>query len=164
MGIVERLLNAKSILAFKLALATSPVMFVIEKYIFRDWEFLRWVIILICLDLIWALRVAWKKRNISLRGFEKSGEKLAQYATLLILGHVLLHVKSANEPITVLSYFTLIIHTYIVSREILSILEKQILINPKYVPNWLLQRLKTFNETGKTEDLQAKDHEKTTEN
>lgn len=157
MGIIERLIDAKSVFAFKIAIATSPFLFLIEKYIFRDWEFLRWLILLMVLDFIWALRVAWKSKNISFKNFEKTGEKLAQYATLLILGHILLNIRSADEPITVLSYFTVIIHTYIVSREIISILEKQILINPKYVPDWFLSRLKEFNKTGKTDNLQNHD-------
>lgn len=150
---IERLINAKSLMAMKVALLASPFMFWVEKYIFDDWEFLRWVLILIILDLVWALRLAWRQKNLSLKGFEKSGEKLAQYATLLVLGHILLHVRSDNEPITVLSYFTLLIHIYILSREAISILEKQVLINPKYVPNWLLERLRAFHESGDTDKL-----------
>jgi phage-related holin len=141
----------KSIIAIKLALAASPMIYIIETYLFNDWEFLKYILILIVLDFIWALRLASKEKNISLQGFKKAGEKLIQYSTLLILGHILLHVRSDNEPITVLAYLTTLIHAYIISREGFSILEKQALINPRYVPKWLLDRLKEFRDTGKSQ-------------
>lgn len=141
----------KSIIAIKLALAASPVIYIIETYLFNDWELLKYILVLIVLDFIWGLRLAWKEKNISLQGFKKAGEKLIQYATLLILGHILLHVKSDNDAIPALAYLTTLIHGYIISREGFSILEKQALINPKYVPSWLLERLKEYRDTVKSE-------------
>lgn len=154
---IERFINAKSILAFKLALATSPVMFVVETYLFNDWAFLVWVIILVCIDWVWALYLAWKTKTISKEGFQKGGEKLAQYATLLILGHILLNIKSGGEGMVVFSYMTMLIHGYIISLEAISILEKQATINAKLVPVWLLERFKNFRDTGK---IDKKENEK----
>lgn len=146
---IDRFVNEKSIVAVKVATITSPLLYIIESYIFNDWQFLWAVISLVALDWIWGLYLAWKTKTISKEGFQKGGEKLAQYATLLILGHILLNVKSGGDQMTAFSYFTTMIHGYIIVLEAISILEKQAKINPKFVPKWLLDSLKSFKETGK---------------
>lgn len=146
---IDRFLSERSILAFKIAFVGSPVILVIETYIYNDWDFLVWVIIMVGLDWIWAVYLAWKTKSISAEGFKKGGEKLAQYATLLILGHILYNVRSGGAQMVAFSYMTLLIHGYIITLESISILEKQAAINPRLVPKWLLDKLKSYRDTGK---------------
>lgn len=139
----------KTLDAIKTAIVASPFFYLLETYFFNDWEFLKFLLVAILVDSIWGFGLAWKSRTVSLEGFQKSGKKLAEYGTLLVLGHILLNARSGGEPMTVLSYFTTTIHGYLLVRESISILEKIAQISPKLVPDWILERLKVYRDSGK---------------
>lgn len=139
----------KTLDAIKAAIVASPLFYLLETYFFNDWEFLKFLLVAMVVDWVWGFRMAWRSRTVSLEGFQKFGKKLAEYGTLLVLGHILLNARSGGEPIAVLSYFTTTIHGYLLVREALSILEKIAQISPKLVPDWLLDRLKVYRDTGK---------------
>lgn len=139
----------KTLDAIKTAIVASPFFYLLETYFFNDWEFLKFLLVAILVDSIWGFGLAWKSRTVSLEGFQKSGKKLAEYGTLLVLGHILLNARSGGEPMAVLSYFTTTIHGYLLVRESISILEKIAQISPKLVPDWILERLKVYRDSGK---------------
>lgn len=139
----------KTLDAIKTAIVASPLFYLLETYFFNDWEFLKFLLVAILVDSIWGFGLAWKSRTVSLEGFQKFGKKLAEYGTLLVLGHILLNARSGGESITVLSFFTTTIHAYLLVREGISILEKLAQTSPKLVPNWILERLKVYRDTGK---------------
>lgn len=141
-------MNQKYIDAIKLAIASSPIVFIIETYFFDDWEFLKYLVVAMVIDWAWGFALAWKTRTISQEGFGKFGKKLAEYGTLLILGHIMLHARSGGEPITVFSYLTTTMHGYLLVREAISILEKIARVSPNFVPKWLLEKLKVYRDTG----------------
>ncbi|WBL42390.1 phage holin family protein [Algoriphagus halophytocola] len=150
-------LEAKYLDAIKLSLPIGPLLFYVEKYFFNDWEFLKLLLILMALDFAWGFTRAWRTRTISQEGFAKMGKKLAEYGTLLILGHVFLNARSGGESMPVFSYVTVAIHSYLLVREGISILEKLAISNPKLVPDWILDRLKIYRDSGK---IKTDDHGK----
>ncbi len=149
-------MNPKYIDAIKVSIASSPLVFIIETYFFSDWEFLKYLLVVMFIDWLWGFGLAWKTRTVSEDGFKKFGKKLTEYGTLLILGHVANHIRSGGEPITVLSYFTTTIHGYLFVREAISILEKIARVSPRLVPQWLMDKLKIYRDSGNI----SQDHEK----
>mgnify|MGYP005753453697 CR=1 FL=1 len=149
-------LDQKTVLALKISVPLSPLVFFIEKYFFNDWVFLQGLLILMAIDFLWGFSLAWRAHTISQQGFAKLGKKLSEYATLLVLGHVLLNARSGGEPLPVFAYFTVAIHSYLMVREAISILEKIAKSNPGLVPKWILDRLKIYRDSGK---IDPKDNE-----
>jgi phage-related holin len=148
-------MDQRTLDAMKAAILASPVFYIIETYFFADWEFLRYLLVVMLIDWAWGFGIAWKTRTVSQEGFKKFGSKLTEYGTLLILGHVANHIRSGGETITILSYFTTTIHGYLFVREAISILEKVARVSPKLVPEWLLNKLKVYRDSGKI----TQDHE-----
>lgn len=146
--------------ALKVAVLGSPFFYIIETYFFDDWEFLKYLLVVMLIDWAWGFGLAWKTRTVSEEGFQKFGKKLAEYGTLLILGHVANHIRSAGEPITILGYFTTTIHGYLFVREAISILEKIARVSPKLVPHWLLDKLKVYRDSGKIDSFNPEDNGK----
>lgn len=156
---LDRLITDKSLLALKVAGFISPVFMFLEKYLFDDWEFLKFLIILILIDSAWGVWDAISAKELSKEGFQKGLEKLAIYGTLLVIGHILKEIKSGNEAMW-FSYFTSLIHSYMVVNECISILEKLARRQPKWVPNWLLDKLKSFRDRGTNHTQNGKkDHD-----
>jgi phage-related holin len=143
--------------SIKAAIVASPVFYFVETYFFDDWEFLKFLLVAMLFDWIWGFGLAWKTRTISEEGFQKLGKKLAEYPTLLVLGHIMLNARSGGEPITVFGYLTTTIHGYLLVREAISILEKIARVSPSLVPKWLLDKLKVYRDTGK---VNPQEHEK----
>lgn len=151
-------MNQKYFDAIKLAIASSPIVFIVETYFFDDWEFLKYLIVAMLIDWMWGFALAWKTATISQEGFRKFGKKLAEYATLLILGHVMLRARSGGDPMTIFSYLTTTMHGYLLVREAISILEKIARVSPNLVPKWLLDKLKVYRDTGNVDN--PENHEK----
>lgn len=143
--------------SIKAATVASPLFYIIETYFFDDWEFLKFLLVAMLIDWIWGFALAWKARAVSQEGFQKFGKKLAEYGTLLILGHIMLNARSGGDPITVFGYLTTTIHGYLLVREAISILEKIARVSPSLVPKWLLDKLKVYRDTG---NVNPQEHEK----
>lgn len=154
------MIDQRTIDAIKASVLASPIFYIIETYFFNDWEFLRYLLVAMLIDWAWGFGIAWKTRTISEEGFEKFGKKLIEYGTLLILGHVAVHIRSGGETITVLSYFTTTIHGYLFVREAISILEKVSRVSPKLIPHWMLDKLKVYRDSGKIDSFNPQDHGK----
>ncbi len=151
------MIDQRNLDAIKAAVVASPIFYIVETYFFDDWEFLKYLLVLMAIDWAWGFGLAWKHKAISEEGFKKMGKKLIEYGTLLILGHVANHIRSGGESITVLSYFTTTIHGYLFVREAISILEKIARVSPSLVPKWLLDKLKVYRDTG---NVTPQEHEK----
>ena len=61
----------------------------IEKYVFRDWEFLKYLMILIVIDTLvsWVYHI--KNKDFSSKGFSMIITKLFIYSAILIVSHVM---------------------------------------------------------------------------
>jgi hypothetical protein len=67
---------------------------------------------------------------------------------MLICSHSATHVKANGSEIMILAWLDSVIYSGIVVREILSLFEKCAIIQPSLVPQWIIKRLKQYNDTG----------------
>jgi phage-related holin len=128
--------------------ALSFVVMIIDKYVFNDWEFIAMLTVLIALDTILGFYVAFVKKDVSSDKFAKLFTKIIVYMVMLICSHSATHVKANGNDIMILAWLDSVIYSGIVVREILSLFEKCAIIQPSLVPQWIIKRLKQYNETG----------------
>jgi phage-related holin len=126
----------------------SFVIMIIDKYVFNDWEFIAMLTVLIALDTILGLYIAFVKKEVSSDKFAKLFTKIIVYMVMLICSHSATHVKANGSEIMILAWLDSVIYSGIVVREILSLFEKCAIIQPSLVPQWIIKRLKQYNETG----------------
>jgi phage-related holin len=126
----------------------SFVIMIIDKYVFNDWEFIAMLTVLIALDTILGFYVAFINKKISSDKFAKLFTKIIVYMVMLICSHAATHVKANGSEITILAWLDSVIYSGIIVREILSLFEKCAIIQPSLVPQWIIKRLKQYNETG----------------
>jgi len=126
----------------------SFVIMIIDKYIFNDWEFIAMLTVLIALDTILGFYVAFINKEVSSDKFAKLFTKIIVYMVMLICSHSATHVKANGSDIVILAWLDSVIYSGIVVREILSLFEKCAIIQPNLVPQWIIKRLKQYNETG----------------
>ena len=69
-------------------LSTIIIVDWIEKYIFRDWEFLKFLVVLIVIDTLVSWVFHLRKKDFSSKGFAMIMTKLFVYSCLLIVAHV----------------------------------------------------------------------------
>ena len=126
----------------------SFVIMIIDKYVFNDWEFIAMLTVLIALDTILGFYIAFVKKDVSSDKFAKLFTKIIVYMVMLICSHSATHVKANGSEIMILAWLDSVIYSGIVVREILSLFEKCAIIQPSLVPQWIIKRLKQYNETG----------------
>jgi phage-related holin len=126
----------------------SFVVMIIDKYVFNDWEFIAMLTVLIALDTILGFYVAFINKEVSSDKFAKLFTKIIVYMVMLICSHSATHVKANGSDIVILAWLDSVIYSGIVVREILSLFEKCAIIQPNLVPQWIIKRLKQYNETG----------------
>jgi phage-related holin len=126
----------------------SFIVMIIDKYVFNDWEFIAMLTVLIALDTILGFYIAFLNKEVSSDKFAKLFTKIIVYMVMLICSHSATHVKANGSDIVILAWLDSVIYSGIVVREILSLFEKCAIIQPNLVPQWIIKRLKQYNETG----------------
>lgn len=131
-----------------LAIPTSPIVDWTEKYIFKDWEFVKYLIVLIVIDtaMSWTYHIIHK--DFSSKGFGMIFIKLLIYASLLIVAHVLGSYTIDGQQSNTFTWFRSLMCTALLVREAISIIENVGKINPELVPLWVRKYLKDFDENG----------------
>lgn len=143
----------------KWAVFFVPILAIIERYFFSDWEFLFYLLIAMALDTVLGLGLAiWNKR-ISPQGFGSIFVKIIVYGSVLIIGHGVTSVTINGSTIVGAQYFTMLCYASIYFKEVLSIIRNLGKVNKNLVPKWILKRLEGFDETGDINKLMAKKEE-----
>lgn len=119
-----------------------------EKYLFSDWQYLIFLVTIVGIDSILGAYAAYKRHELSSKGWGKIIEKLLIYFSFLVMTHVLMFVTINGQPVTLLSWLDDTLFFAILIREAISVVENAALINPGLVPKWLLAKLKTFDNDG----------------
>ena len=140
----------KKITAFSLLLTASlsPAVQFVEQYLFSDWEFLKFLLILVGIDTVLGVYLGWKNFRLSSSTFSKLFMKMIVYLLFLVLTHILAHFTVNGEKNTLFDWFSSIAYAGIMVREGLSILENLTGINPNLLPSWVIDRLKNIDKTG----------------
>ena len=130
------------------AIPLSPIVDWIEKYIFRDWEFLKFLVVLIVIDTLVSWVFHLRKKDFSSKGFAMIMTKLFVYSCLLIVAHVLGRYTIDGQVTTTFTWFRSLMSTALIVRESVSIVENAGKISPNLVPSWIRKYLRDFDENG----------------
>ena len=132
-----------------LAIPIAPIVARIEKYLFSDWEFLKFLILFMTIDTL----VSWwyhiKQKTFSSKGFAQLFTKIIIYSLLLILSHGFAVHTIGGETLDPLKWFRTFICTALMVREGISIVENMNKIKPGIIPPAITKYLKGFDEHGK---------------
>jgi phage-related holin len=148
-------LSAKTILSLRWALMLTPVLVVVEKYLFKDWHFLGSLCVLIMVDTVFGVQHHWVKHSISSRAFSRLFTKCTIYLGLLVLTHQLTTFEIDGVPNQVFTWFDTFMYSCMMAREAVSILEHMSGVAPGLVPKGLLKRLKLISSEGIEAGLNA---------
>lgn len=140
--------SAKTVPSLTIGLALTPVLALIEKYLFDDWNFLASLGVLILVDTIFGVQHHWVLHSISSRAFSRLFTKCGIYLGLLVLTHVLTTFQVHGKPQVLFSWFDTFMYSCMMAREGLSILEHVAVIEPRLVPKALLKRLALISNEG----------------
>lgn len=126
-----------------------PILTMIEKYIFNDWEFIRFLIVLIVIDTILGVWKSYIKKCISSKGWGQVIRKLIAYSSLLILTHVMAEFTISGVKNVLFGWFPQFAYSAIIVRECISIVENIGILNPNLLPARILEKLKEIDSKGK---------------
>ncbi|MFO7825432.1 MAG: phage holin family protein [Cyclobacterium sp.] len=132
----------------KWALLFTPILFFFQTYIFNDFDYLKWLVVLISLDTLLGFGLAISRREIDKDRFGDILIKIIVYSSCLVVGHVLENFTVSGDTIPGGNYMKLLIYAAIVIKEAISVLDNAGKISKKLVPKFILERLKGFDETG----------------
>lgn len=140
----------------KYGLIAAPLLIFVERYIFSDWPFLIWLLVLIVLDTALGFGYAVSKWQVSPGKLAGILVKFVVYGSVLIIGHVLEKFEVSGENIPGGIYFKMTIYAAVMIVESISIFKNLGKINKKLVPKFILRRFEGFNETGDFNELTGK--------
>ena len=131
-----------------LVAVVTPIIGFFEKYIFGDWEYLTFLILLIVGDTLLGVYLHWRNKSISADAWWKIGDKLITYMSLVIAIHILSHFTIDGVEVRALQWTKYLGYSGMIVKEAISIVTNVGKINSKLVPNALLKRLKDFDNKG----------------
>lgn len=125
--------------------STTPF---IEKYIFNDWEFLKYLMILVILDTLISWAYHLKIKDFSSKGFSMILTKLLIYSSILIVAHIIGNFTIKGGNVEIYTWFNSVACNALIIRESISIIENAAKINPNLVPQRIKKYLADFDENG----------------
>ena len=143
-------------------IGAAPLTAVINvmSYIYRDWEFAKWIAVAIAIDTVASIVKHFVHKDVSSEEFwKKFSRKIFVYIALLILSNTLSNYTVQGHVVGPTQWISEYLCVFMMIREAISILENLNAIIP-IVPVWLLKRLKDFNENGEyIKNLKNKEEE-----
>ncbi|WPV66272.1 phage holin family protein [Chitinophaga sp. LS1] len=124
---------------------TAPVVGWIEKYIYSDWEFLKFLFVIVSVDTFLGLVKAVVQRKVSSKGFGMVLKKIIIYTSALITTSALTKFTVAGAPQVAFSFLGNVVFSAIMVREAISIFENIAEIDPGVLPGWILKYLQKFD-------------------
>jgi len=124
----------------------APFFIFFQKYVYSDWNFLAFLLVLMFLDLVTGVVKAWKKgKFITSTGFRDTVIKVFQYGIFLIVIHVLISFQINGETVALLNYADEAGYTFLIVIEAKSIFENLQSINPKLDLTIIIEKLKAVS-------------------
>lgn len=134
--IIMKLLTPKIllyVLLFDISQIPSLMTHLIGKYIFGDFSFLPWLVILMVVDFITGVTKSWvKKEAVTSKGFRDTVSKFIQYGALLIITHAVTHFEVDGQAVGKgLDWLVKLAYEFLIFIEVKSIYENVTEINPR---------------------------------
>lgn len=127
----------------------APFVAWIEQYVYSDWEFLKFLFVIVSVDTILGLIKSIMERKVSSKGFGMVLKKLLIYTSLLITTSALTKFTVCGAPQVAFSFLSNVVFSAIMVREAISIFENVAEIEPGVLPTSILKYLQKFHsETG----------------
>jgi len=135
-------------LPFLLAFTWSGIAGLFNTYIFNDWSFLVYLVIMIMIDTILGVWKAFKYGKLSSARFGGLVIKSVLYAIFLVVIHNLTNFSTNDVTKSIFMWVEELCYAALLVREAISIVENIGAIKPDLLPVWILKRLKSFDEKG----------------
>ena len=140
-----------------IALPITPFIELFEKYVFGDWEFVKYLVVLVVIDTILGFSKHYIKHDISSKAYGMIAKKIVSYSIVMIVAHVVATFKVGGEQIESLVWFRYFACSALMVREAISIIENLEVISPGFIPKSIVRRLSEFDSnTGKPIDRDAR--------
>ena len=140
-----------------IALPITPFIELFEKYVFGDWEFVKYLVVLVVIDTILGFSKHYIKHDISSKAYGMIAKKIVSYSIVMIVAHVVATFKVGGEQIESLVWFRYFACSELMVREAISIIENLEVISPGFIPKSIVRRLSEFDSnTGKPIDRDVK--------
>lgn len=146
---IPYLLYIKMKMPLFIAFTWASVSSVFNTYIFNDWSFLIYLVILICFDTFLGVWKALKYGDLNSARFGGLVIKSVLYAIFLVVIHNLTNFSNNDITKAIFSWVEELCYAALLVREAISIIENIGAIKPDLLPVWILKRLKSFDENGK---------------
>ena len=116
----------------------------IEQYIYRDWEFLKYLLVLVVVDLFTGVLAAMKaKVAVTSFGFRRSVLKLIQYGVFLIVMHALGSFSINGEVQTIYHWISQAGYIFLIGIESKSILENLGKLDERFDVGTFIDKIKS---------------------
>jgi phage-related holin len=138
----------KNLIQILLSAVLMPLIALIQTYIFADWEFMKFLLVLVAIDTALSFYQHYQSHSINSKRFALIIPKLIGYFILLVLSHVIVHFTVEGERNSLFAWFETFCYSAIIVRESISILEHFSLLFPSIVPKTILKRLRTIEKGG----------------
>ena len=136
-----------------IALPITPFIELFEKYVFGDWEFVKYLVVLVVIDTILGFSKHYIKHDISSKAYGMIAKKIVSYSIVMIVAHVVATFRVGGEQIESLLWFRYFACSALMVREAISIIENLEVISPGFIPKSIVRRLSEFDSnTGKPID------------
>lgn len=136
-----------------IALPVSPFLEIFERYVFGDWEFVKWLVVLMIVDTFLGFIKHCISKDVSSKAWGMIAKKLIIYSCVMVLSHVMSNYSIAGQVVDSFVWFRYFACTALIIREALSIIENVEEIYPGFFPKAVITKLKGFdNITGKKEE------------
>ena len=132
----------------------------IEKYVYNDWEFLKYLMILVIIDTIISWVYHLKKKDFSSKGFGMIFTKILIYSGMLIVSHVIGNFTVEGGNVEIYAWFRSVVCNALIIRESISIIENSAKISPTLVPARIRKYLADFDENGSPKKKEGFDYVK----
>ena len=140
-----------------IALPITPFIELFEKYVFGDWEFVKYLVVLVVIDTILGFSKHYIKHDISSKAYGMIAKKIVSYSIVMIVAHVVATFRVGGEQIESLVWFRYFACSALMVREAIIIIENLEVISPGFIPKSIVRRLSEFDSnTGKPIDRDVK--------
>lgn len=120
-----------------------------EVYVFQDWGFVRYLIIMVILDTILGIRRAVIQKTFHWKYLYGLKDKLIVYTSILVLVHVMTSFTVDDQTVTWFIWLRISVFSGLMAKESFSILKNIAATNKSLVPAWLLKKFEEWDKTGK---------------
>ena len=128
-----------------IALPITPFIELFEKYVFGDWEFVKYLVVLVVIDTILGFSKHYIKHDISSKAYGMIAKKIVSYSIVMIVAHVVATFRVGGEQIESLVWFRYFACSALMVREAISIIENLEVISPGFIPKSIVRRLSEFD-------------------